>query len=85
MNENHLITFALEDNTKVQLEVLEETKINGNNYLLAVDYEDDTALILKEMQANGDEVTYAIVENEQELDAISKVFSELLDDVEFER
>ncbi|MBQ1689408.1 MAG: DUF1292 domain-containing protein [Lachnospiraceae bacterium] len=85
MNENHLITFALEDNTKVQLEVLEETKINGNNYLLAVDYEDDTALILKEMQANGDEVTYAIVEDEQELDAISKVFSELLDDVEFER
>lgn len=85
MNENHLITFALEDNTKVQLEVLEETKINGNNYLLAVDYEDDTALILKEMQENGDEVTYAIVEDEQELDAISKVFSELLDDVEFER
>ena len=47
------ITFNLEDGTEAVLEVLEETKINGINYLLvidAVDDENEEALILKELK-----------------------------------
>ena len=49
MEDNKLITFTLEDDTEIHLEVMEETKINGINYLLVVDVdEEDSAMILRE-------------------------------------
>lgn len=44
------ITFDLDDGSEALFEVLEETKINGINYLLVVSAEDeeDEALILRE-------------------------------------
>ncbi|HJA12966.1 MAG TPA: DUF1292 domain-containing protein [Candidatus Mediterraneibacter merdipullorum] len=67
--------------------VLEETMINGNTYLLVADSEEDDAecLILKEAagQAPGEGV-YEVVEDETELLAVSKVFEELLEDVDIE-
>lgn len=82
------ITFTLEDGTQALLEVLEETRINGVNYLLVIDAEDEEneeALILKELQDENEETVYIPVEDDKELEALSKVFSELLDDIEFER
>lgn len=82
------ITFTLEDGTQALLEVLEETRINGVNYLLVIDTEDEEseeALILKELQDENEETVYIPVEDDKELEALSKVFSELLDDIEFER
>ena len=64
--------------------VLEETKINGSAYILVVDSEEDDAecLILREVEESKDaEKTYEIVE---ELMAVSKVFEELLEDVDIE-
>ena len=80
------ITFDLDDGSEALFEVLEETKINGINYLLVVSAEDeeDEALILREDNINENEVVYIPVENEQELQAISKVFLELVDDISFE-
>ena len=67
--------------------VLEETMINGSTYILVTDSEEDDAacLILKETEgpAPGDSV-YEIVEDETELLAVSKVFEELLEDVNIE-
>ena len=67
--------------------VLEETMINGSTYILVTDSEDDEAecLILKDsgVQGQGDSV-YEIVEDETELLAVSKVFEELLEDVNIE-
>ncbi len=86
MEDNKLITFTLEDDTEIHLEVMEETKINGINYLLVVDVdEEDSAMILREEASDEQEITYTPVEDENELHAISKVFSELLDDIEFEK
>lgn len=84
--ENTTITFELDDGTEAIFEVLEETKINGVNYLLVVSVEDkeDEALILREDNLEQDEVVYIPVEDEQELEAISKVFLELVDDIAFE-
>ena len=86
MEDNKLITFTLEDDTEIHLEVMEETKINGINYLLVVVVdEEDSAMILREEASDEQEITYTPVEDENELHAISKVFSELLEDIEFEK
>ena len=42
-------------------------------------------MILKEQQSDEKEITYIPVEDENEIEAISKVFSELLEDIEFEK
>lgn len=86
MEEKQIISFTIEDGTDIQLEVLEETKINGINYLLVVDTEeDDTAMILREATTEDQDIVYIPVEDDDELQALSKVFSELLEDVEFEK
>lgn len=86
MERENKIAFTLDDDTRVELEVMEETKINGVNYLLVVDAEDeDTAMILREDTSSEEEVVYIPVEEETELDAVSKVFAELLEDIEFEK
>lgn len=85
--ENTTITFSLDDGTEALFEILEETKINGVNYLLVVsaeDEEEEEAFILKEDKLEDDEMIYLPVEDEQELQAISKVFLELVDDIAFE-
>ena len=46
--------------------------------------EDSVAYILKEVQTENEDVIYAMVEDDVELNAISKVFAEMLDDVDIE-
>ncbi len=82
------VRFAFADeNGEDEFFVLEETMINGNTYILVTDSEEDDAecLILRENAGsrNGDSV-YEIVEDETELLAVSKVFEELLEDVNIE-
>ena len=83
---NTTITFDLDDGSEALFEVLEETKINGVNYLLVVSAEEneDEALILREDKLDENEIVYIPVEDVQELQAISKVFLELVDDISFE-
>ncbi|MCD7865509.1 MAG: DUF1292 domain-containing protein [Clostridiales bacterium] len=66
--------------------VLEQTCIGGVSYLLVTEdnEEDSLAYILKEIQTEEDDVIYEMVEDGVELNAIIKVFAELLDDIEFE-
>ena len=82
------IVFTFED-TKEEVEfyVLEQTKINGQNYILVTDSEEDEAecLILKDTSEAADtESLYEIIEDETELISIMKVFEELLEDVDIE-
>lgn len=68
--------------------VLEQTKVNGVSYILVTDSEEDDAecLILKDRSEEGSsDGVYEIVEDDVELTAISKVFEELLEDIEIER
>lgn len=84
------IEFALEGyEEKAEFYVLEQEIIGGRNYLLVTeddeDAEDAEALILRDLSEDGDpEALYEIVEDEEELEAISKVFMEKLDDIEIE-
>jgi hypothetical protein len=65
---------------------LEQTKINNQNYLLVTEEEDgdSEAYILKETSSEDEETVYEMVEEEAEFEAIAKVFTELMDDVDFE-
>lgn len=67
--------------------VLEETRINGVSYLLVTETEDDEAeaYILKDLSQDGEaEASYVFVEDDDELEAVSKIFAELLEDVDIE-
>ena len=77
----------VDDEQTIEFYVLEETKLNGCNYLLVTDKADEEAeadcYILKDMSEEGDEdALYEFVEDESELEAIWKVFEALLDEEE---
>ena len=77
------IVFQFDDAGEVEFFVLEQTRINGSDYILVADSEDDEAecLILKDMSRPEDtEALYEVVEDEVELSAVLKVFEELLED-----
>lgn len=83
------IIFTTEDGEEVAFYVLEQTKLNGSNYLLVADSKEDegeaNALILIDNSLEGaEEAIYQVVEDETELKALSKVFEELLDDIDIE-
>lgn len=80
------ITFTTEEGEEVIFFVVEETTIAGVNYLLVADSEEDEAdaYIMKELQDDEGEITYEILEDERDINAISKVFAELLEDVTFD-
>ena len=63
------------------------TKVNGKSYILVTDSMEDDAecLILRDTsKAEEADSVYEIVEDEIELSAVSKVFEELLEDVDIE-
>ncbi len=65
--------------------IVEETRINGRNYLLVTETEDEDgeseAYILKDMSEDGDaEALYEFVEDDDELDSVSAIFAQLLGD-----
>ena len=77
-----------ETNEALDLFVLEQTKVNGVTYILATDseYGDADCMILKDVA--GVEETDSIfefVEDDVELDAVFKVFEELLEDIDIEK
>lgn len=80
------ITFNPEGEEPVEFYVLEQTRINGINYILVTDFEegDGEALILKDMSEDGEEESvFTIVSDDNELEAVAGVFQNMLDDVEF--
>ena len=85
MKEEKLVfTF---DDEEVEFYILEQTKVNGVSYLLVADSGEDDAecLIMKDLSKQEDkESLYEIVEDEVELQALLKVFEELLEDVDIE-
>jgi len=67
---------------------LEETRINNINYLLVTESDEDDAeaYILKDLaDAEDAQALYEIVEDDEELNLVGKIFAELLDeDVELQ-
>jgi hypothetical protein len=78
------ITLTTDSGEQVEFYVLEETRINGMNYLLVTDAADDDdegeCYILKDLSKQEDsQALYEFVEDDNEIDYLFKIFSELLD------
>lgn len=86
MDERKII-FTNDDGEEEELYVLEETKINGTNYLLVSEEEDNgvddiDVYVMKEVAAEDETLVYEFVEDEKELDALADIFAELMEDEE---
>lgn len=82
------ITFNPDGENPVEFYVLEQTRINGADYILVTDFEegDGEALILKDISKDGEEESvFSIVSDDDELTAVAGVFESMLEDVEFVR
>ena len=81
--------MLVDDEQTLPFYVVEETKLNGVNYLLVTEGdedEDSDCYILKDMSGAEDtEALYEFVEDEDELEGLMKIFEELLEDVDLER
>ncbi len=66
--------------------VLEETTVKQQRYLLVTEESegDSEAYILKEVSSDDAEIVCEIVEDDEEFDAVLKIFEELVEDTVFE-
>ena len=88
------IPFYTDDGEKIELAVLEQTRINGINYLLVSaveeenpdeDTEEAYAFILREKEPpSQEESEYEEIEDEEEILSVSRIFEQLMDDIDFE-
>ena len=85
MSKLEKITFRPEGEGPVEFYVLEQTRIGGHKYILVTDVEegDGDALILKDMSQDGEEESiYDVVSDDEELEAVSGVFADMLEDID---
>ena len=79
------ITLTADDGEKIELFVIEQTKVNGSDYLLVTESQDEDAeaYILKDTSTrDASEAVYEFVDDEDELNAVAGVFSEMIDDMD---
>ncbi len=79
------IQITSEDGEQIQFYVVEQTRVNGKDYILVTETEDEEAeaYILKDVSSDKEaEAVYEFVEEEDELNALAAVFSELVDDTD---
>ena len=79
------IIFTDENGIKEELYVEEQVRVNGTDYLLVTDSEEDgaNAFIFKDISPeSSEEAAYVPLEEGDELTAVLKVFEEMLDDTE---
>lgn len=84
--EEEKVVFTTEDGEEMDVFVVEQTMLSGVNYLLVTDSRETEAdaFIMRELEEQDGQCTYEFITDEKELDALSKVFAELLDDVNIE-
>ena len=85
------VPFTTEDGEIVEMYVLEETTLQGIHYILVTEdlndgSEEALVMIMKEekQQTEDEFAVYDIVENEEELQVVAKLFAELMEDVDFQ-
>lgn len=88
MEQEEKIVFQTEDGEAIDFYILEETRINGMNYILVTDSEEDEdgeCYIMKDVSDAADgEAVYEFVESDDELDYLYRIFTELMEDMNVE-
>ena len=88
------IIMNSEEGDSLSFFVIEETKLNGTQYLLVSeqnpeeteedDFEEVDSTVLKCVSEDGEDAIYEFVEDDAEWDAVLSVFSELIEDLDIE-
>ncbi|MDO5390746.1 MAG: DUF1292 domain-containing protein [Eubacteriales bacterium] len=81
------IKFIEDDGEVVEFFVEEQARIGGKTYLLVSDSQEEEAqaYIMKDVSEETDsEACYEFVEDDLELEAVSSVFQQMLDEVDIE-
>lgn len=83
------ITLHTEDGEELHFFVEEQTRVGGTNYLLvseeSVGNREAEAYILKDISPEQSlEACYVFVEDEDELEAVSSVFQQMLEDTDLQ-
>ena len=88
--EEEKIIMLMDDGSEVEFTILEKTTLGGSDYILVTDAPDDEdgeCYVMRDVSEAGDEeAVYESVEDEAELDAVFKIFGEMLkDEIDIER
>ena len=82
------INFITDEGEEIPFYIIEQTTLAGKDFLLVTDsdtQEDEAQVyIMQEISDQYDQTIYEFVEDEAQLEALSKVFEELLDDVDIQ-
>lgn len=82
------INFITDEGEEIPFYIIEQTTLAGKDFLLVTDsdtQEDEARVyIMQEISDQDDQTIYEFVEDEAQLEALSKVFEELLDDVDIQ-
>ena len=82
------INFFTDEGEEIPFYIIEQTTLAGKDFLLVTDsdtQEDEAQVyIMQEISDQDDQTIYEFVEDEAQLEALSKVFEELLDDVDIQ-
>ena len=82
------INFITDEGEEIPFYIIEQTTLAGQDFLLVTDSDTDEdeaeVYIMQEISDQDDQTVYEFVEDEAQLEALSKVFAELLDDVDIQ-
>ena len=82
------INFITDEGEEIPFYIIEQTTLAGKDFLLVTDsdtQEDEAQVyIMQEISDQDDQTIYEFVEDEAQLEALSKGFEELLDDVDIQ-
>ena len=89
MEENGKIVLTDENGQEDVYYIVEETKLAGVSYIMVTDSPEDEmeadAYILKDVSdPESDEAIYEFVEDDDELESVSEIFAQLLEDTDLE-
>lgn len=73
-----LLTLEDEDGKEVTFEVIDATEVNGTRYLAVIPYQEDAELILMRIGTDDEGEYMDIVDDDEELITVGKVFEERL-------
>lgn len=86
------IKFTADTGEEVEFFVIEETRVNNINYILVTEdeandeSEEAEAYILKDLSKDSDsEALYEFVDDDNELEAVSQILAEILDDMDIDK
>jgi uncharacterized protein YrzB (UPF0473 family) len=81
MDERHRITLTDPDtNEKIDLEIVEELTVNGQNYALLAPIDNDDEAFVYKVIGEGNDAAYEMVEDEDEFNTVVEEYDRLFDD-----